>query len=47
MLFSKERRRDDPEMTNLVLKKKIEKQINKVQIYDKAVLNTSIFYLKL
>lgn len=47
MLFSKERRRDDPEMTNLVLKKKFEKQINKVQIYDKAVLNTSIFYLKL
>lgn len=43
MLFSKERRRDDPEMTNLVLKKKFKKQINKVQIYDKAVLNTSIF----
>lgn len=34
-------------MTNLVLKKKFEKQINKVQIYDKAVLNASIFYLKL
>lgn len=29
------------------LKKKFERQINKVQIYDKAVLNTSIFYLKL
>lgn len=37
----------DGEMTNLVLKKKFEKQINKVQIYDKAVLNTGIFYLKL